>query len=181
MHPVGCILRATHFPQWSRTPRHLLWLGWGNETQCSLTSILVGEWSKQSLSYTIGNCSLYAILFAEMDRFKKKFRLTVVQVARGNGKTTLLSGLSLYDLLRGGKRVHVIAQQSEQAEILLETTKNDGSAIAGKQSWLHSSVCFHWPWRYWLQHERSLPALDRSLDGLNPSMWVADENSRIQR
>ena len=73
---------------------------------------LVGEWSKQK--FTLHPWQLFIVsnivCWKWTESKKKRFRLTVVQVARGNGKTTLLAGLSLYDLMNGdGKRVHVIA------------------------------------------------------------------------
>jgi phage terminase large subunit-like protein len=48
----------------------------------------------------------------------------MVQVARGNGKTTLMAGLALWDLLGGeGRRVHVIANNEDQAGICLDTAR----------------------------------------------------------
>ena len=143
---------------------------------------LVGEWSKQK--FKLHDWQLFIvcniICWKWTDSKKKRFRLTVVQVARGNGKTTLLSGLSLYDLLNGeGKRVHVIANNQEQAEILLETAK---TMVQRLQENSHDCTL------RFASIDRddadcsmnALPALDRSLDGLNPSMWVADEAAEFK-
>jgi phage terminase large subunit-like protein len=96
-----------------------------------------------------------------------------VQVARGNGKTTLMAGLALWDLLAGdGRRVHVIANNEEQAGICLDTARTmairlaDPTLLARAQRVVRPS------------HDcemTALPALERSLDGLNPSLWIADE------
>ena len=138
---------------------------------------LVGEWSKQK--FTLHDWQLFIvtniICWKWTESKKKRYRLTVVQVARGNGKTTLLSGLSLYDLMNGdGKRAHVIANNQDQAGILLETVKTMVTRLPENSHDItlrFSSVdrddadC----------SMTALPALDRSLDGLNPSFWVADE------
>ena len=143
---------------------------------------LVGEWSKQQ--FKLHDWQLFIITniicWKWTDSKKKRYRLTVVQVARGNGKTTLLSGLSLYDLMNGeGKRVHVIANNQDQAEILLETAKTMVQRLPENSHDITMRFAS-------IDRDdadcsmNALPALDRSLDGLNPSMWVADEAAEFK-
>ena len=55
---------------------------------------------------------------------RRRTKIAIVQVARGNGKTTLMAGLALWDFLNGdGRRVHVIANNEEQAAICLDTAR----------------------------------------------------------
>ena len=98
----------------------------------------------------------------------------LLQVARGNGKTTLMAGLSLYDLQSApGRRVHVIANREEQAEILLDTAKTmvrglgDGTDMVCRQYAISRPTAD--------STMTALPAKESSLDGLTPSLWIADE------
>jgi phage terminase large subunit-like protein len=137
---------------------------------------LVGEWSNEK--FKLHDWQLYAvsnmICWKLTEDKRKRYKLNLLQVARGNGKTTLMAGLALYDLINGaGKRVNVIANNQDQAEILIDTCKTMVSRLpAGHDMTVHygsidrpDADC----------SMNALPALERSLDGLNPSMWVADE------
>lgn len=137
---------------------------------------LVGEWSNEK--FKLHDWQLYAvsnmICWKLKEDKRKRYKLNLLQVARGNGKTTLMAGLALYDLINGaGKRVNVIANNQDQAEILIDTCKTMVSRLpAGHDMTVHygsidrpDADC----------SMNALPALERSLDGLNPSMWVADE------
>jgi phage terminase large subunit-like protein len=137
---------------------------------------LVGEWSNEK--FKLHDWQLYAvsnmICWKLTEDKRKRYKLNLLQVARGNGKTTLMAGLALYDLINGaGKRVNVIANNQDQAEILIDTCKTMVSRLpAGHDMTIHygsidrpDADC----------SMNALPALERSLDGLNPSMWVADE------
>lgn len=103
---------------------------------------------------------------------RRRISTAMLQVARGNGKTTLMAGLALYDLCSGnGRRVHCIANRREQAEILLDTARVMAPHAAGDIKCL----------QYTIAREESdswfstLPAKKTSLDGLTPSLWIADE------
>ena len=143
---------------------------------------LVGEWSKEKFKlhdwqlFVVANILCWKIT----EDKRKRFKLSVLQVARGNGKTTLMAGLALYDFLHGeGKRVHVLANNEEQATILLDTAK---TMVSRLPSTSHDCV------ERFKSLERqdadcymnALPALERSLDGLNPSCWVADEAAEFK-
>jgi phage terminase large subunit-like protein len=109
---------------------------------------------------------------------RRRVRLAMVQVARGNGKTTLMAGLALWDLLGGeGRRVHVIANNEDQAGICLDTARTmagrleeDGLLVRFNRIARPSADC----------EMTALPALERSLDGLNPSLWIADEAAEFK-
>lgn len=136
---------------------------------------LIGEWTGQTFKLhdwqTYAVCNM--ICWKLTGDKRKRFKLNLLQVARGNGKTTLMAGLALYDLINGqGKRVHVIANNAEQAEILLDTAKTMVTRMKSTDLEIHygsidraDADC----------SMNALPAMERSLDGLNPSMWVADE------
>jgi hypothetical protein len=73
---------------------------------------------------------------------RRRFKLAMLQVARGNGKTTLMAGLALWDLLGGeGRRVHVIANNEDQAGICLDTART--MAAIAEQS--HDERGLIWP------------------------------------
>jgi len=142
---------------------------------------LIGEWTGQK--FQLHDWQLYAVCnmvcWKITEDKRKRFKLCLLQVARGNGKTTLLAGLALYDLMNGvGKRVHILANNQDQAEILLDTAKTmvsrlpDGHDIEKQYSQVirEEADCTM----------NALPALERSLDGLNPSMWVADEAAEFK-
>ena len=138
---------------------------------------LLGEWTGQQFELHDWQlfCVCNIICWKMKEDKRKRFKIAVVQVARGNGKTTLMAGLALYDLMNGvGKRVHCIANSESQAEILLDSAK-----IMVERLDPNTHDCIK-KWESIERHDSdctftALPALERSLDGLNPSMWVADE------
>lgn len=143
---------------------------------------LVGEWSNDK--FKLHDWQLFVvcniICWKIKDDGRKRFKLNLLQVARGNGKTTLMAGLALYDLKYGqGKRVHVIANNEEQAEILLDTAKTMVDRLPASS---HDIVKrFEYLERKDADCQMTaLPALERSLDGLNPSMWIADEAAEFK-
>ncbi len=135
---------------------------------------LVGEYSGDSFELHPWQLWLLAqIVGWKWTDGRRRIRLALVQVARGNGKTTLMAGLALWDLLGGdGRRVHVLANNEDQAEICLDTARQ----MALKLDMQGLLVRFNRIVRPSADSEMTaLPALERSLDGLNPSLWVADE------
>lgn len=139
------------------------------------TLTLVGEWSGEK--FKLHDWQLYAIsnmlCWKWRDTGLRRHRLCVLQVGRGNGKTTLMAGLALFDLINGsGKRIHCIANNQNQAEILLDTCKTmvgrlDRDDITTRFGSVDIDECDN--------SITPLPALERALDGLNPSLWIADE------
>lgn len=136
---------------------------------------LVGEYSDQS--FALLPWQLFAV--TNIRCWKRsadglmKHKLSLIMIARGAGKTTMMSGLALYDLTRKkGQRTYCIANTEVQASILLNTARTmamncpslgllvTGDAIADRAA----DTIF-----------TTLPALERSLQGLSPSMFIADE------
>lgn len=104
---------------------------------------------------------------------KRRVRNAILQVGRGNGKTTLMAGLCLYDLCAGdGRRVHVIANRVEQAEILLDTAKTMARGLEDLAVAIRQYTVVR-PDNDGIMS--ALPAKESSLDGLTPSLWIADE------
>jgi phage terminase large subunit-like protein len=143
---------------------------------------LVGEWTGKP--FELHDWQLFVvsniICWKWSDTKKKRFKLSIVQIGRGNGKSTMMSGLLLYDLTTGmGKRGHIIANNLEQASIIFDTCK---TMIIRLPKDKHDITIRH------MSIDRDdadslitpLPALERSLDGLNPSMWIADEASEFK-
>ncbi|MGA0417009.1 MAG: terminase large subunit [Ilumatobacteraceae bacterium] len=107
-------------------------------------------------------------------------KMLLLQVARKNGKSTLMSGLCLWDLIgsgKAGRKVHVIANKREQARIVLETAMEMArpllpakTADGRKSVQLHQIVTD-------AGFMNAQTAADKSLDGLEPSLWVGDEVS----
>ena len=140
---------------------------------------LVGEFTGQS--FQLHDWQLWALAnligWRNTDG-RRRIKLGMLQVARGNGKTTLMAGLALWDLLDGeGKRVHVIANNEEQAGICLDTARQMVQKLGDPDMVT--------------RHDRvirrdadcvmtALPAIERSLDGLNPSLWIADEAAEFK-
>ena len=133
-------------------------------------SFALAPWQRWALA------NIWGWRYREDDR--RRVRLAVLQVARGNGKTTLMAGLCLWDLLRGdGRRVHVLANNEHQAEICLDTAKT----MVGRLEDSDFEKLYDRVIRREADCEMTaLPALERSLDGLNPSFWVADEAAEFK-
>ena len=101
----------------------------------------------------------------------------LLQVGRGNGKTTLMAGLCLYDLLSGsGRRVHCVANRVEQGEILLDTAREMAKGLGDRLK----------TYQFTLEDRDHdcimsvLPCKASSLDGLTPSLWIADEAAEFK-
>jgi hypothetical protein len=73
-----------------------------------------------------------------------------------------------------GRRVHVIANNEEQAEICLDTAATMAQRLEDE------TLVTRYKRVVRPSHDcemTALPALERSLDGLNPSLWIADESA----
>lgn len=106
----------------------------------------------------------------------RRFREALIVVGRGNGKSTLVAGNSIFGVSKDDERgadVYLLANSKEQASIVFETASSQirASRIASRFRVLRSSI------RYdetggMIQHRASD---SRKLDGLNPSMGIFDE------
>jgi len=105
-------------------------------------------------------------------------RMLLLQVARKNGKTTLMAGLALWHLIgqqKLGRSVNVIANKADQARILMDYARDMARPLLPDRD-SHKRTC--------IQHNRIVcdygemtaqTAMEKSLDGLNPSLWIGDE------
>jgi phage terminase large subunit-like protein len=130
----------------------------------SAEPFVLGGWQRWALSNMWG---------WKLGDGSRRISNAILQVARGNGKTTLMAGLALYDLQSGeGKRVHVVANRKEQAAILLDTAKTMTRKLGSDDIEVR---------QYSIERRAhdcvftALPAKASSLDGLTPSLWIADE------
>ena len=112
------------------------------------------------------------------DDGSRRVKLGMLQVARGNGKTTFAAGCALWDFWEGpGRRVHIIANKIEQAEICLDKANQMARRLARPDTKV-----------LWERMERTeedclitaLTNSPKSLDGLTPSLWIADEAAEFK-
>ena len=115
---------------------------------------------------------------------RRRFKLCLLQVARGAGKTTGAGVWALYELLRTqGAMGYAIANSEDQAGICLDNMKKVLQQISSGEHDLESRIDHIKSSDINLVRScmfRVLPALERSLDGLNPSFWIADEAAEFQ-
>lgn len=126
-------------------------------------------------------CTGNILCWKWVDTGYRRFKLAVLQVARGAGKTTWAAGVCLYVMLTtNGARVHCIANNEDQAEIITGTAgtmlsrmpngSHDLKAMADGIRSCKDRDCEFTP----------LPSKESSLDGLNPSLYVADEAAEFK-
>jgi len=105
-------------------------------------------------------------------------RFGLLQIARKNGKSTLMAGLCLWHLIgqqKPGRSVHVIANKIEQAKIVMDTSREMAGPLLPfrdqkkRKSIRHNAIYTDWG------DMTVLAAEEKSLDGLDPSLWVGDE------
>jgi len=114
------------------------------------------------------------------DLGRRRVRLAALSVARGNGKSAVLAGLSLAHLLGPMKEpygeCYAAALDREQAGVLYRMTR----AYIEATPWMAAAVNIK-DWHKEIVHEdsqsiwRALTSDARKAHGLAPSFWVADE------
>jgi phage terminase large subunit-like protein len=105
-------------------------------------------------------------------------RMVLLQVARKNGKSTLMAGLALWELIgrqEPGRAVHVIANKLDQAKIVLDTARTMAVPLLPPRTATKSRTVQHNRIVTDLGFMDAQTAAERSLDGLNPSLWIGDE------
>ena len=123
----------------------------------------------------------------------RRFRLGLIEVARGNGKTVLMGSVLLWAFLRGqGRQVYTFANTQRQAKLAYADARVMASAMADEVMPSANSDKRRWRDRTYLITETSMrdeqnrnrleaiPAKENSLDGLDPYFWVGDEASEYQ-
>ena len=139
---------------------------------------LVGEWSGKK--FILQDWQLYVVAnimcWKRTETKLRKHKLCLLEISRGAGKTSLCAGLGLYDLMNGmGKRVAVIANSKDQADIMLDTSKTMISRMEGEHD---CEIQYSQIVRKDADCSMvALPSLERSLQGLNCSLYFADECS----
>jgi phage terminase large subunit-like protein len=114
------------------------------------------------------------------DLGRRRVRLAALSVARGNGKSALLAGLSLAHLLGPMQEpygeVYAAALDREQAGVLYRMCR----AYVEATPWMAAAVNVR-DWHKEITHEetqsvwRALTSDARKAHGLAPSFWIADE------
>ena len=107
----------------------------------------------------------------------RRYREALIAVGRGNGKTTLLSGLALYGLTgdrEGGAEIYCFATKEEQAkELWLEALRmrNASPELAGVTETSHKSIFIPDTASKFMY----LASESKTLDGKRAHFGIADE------
>lgn len=114
--------------------------------------------------------------FKKKENGRRKYRKALIEVARKNGKTTLLAGLALYHLLEldgeiGGE-IYSIATKVDQSKIAWNISK----AMVNQDDYLYNKIIVSQN-RLTFKNTFFSPLASESKtsDGLNPSITIADE------
>lgn len=107
----------------------------------------------------------------------RKYKQAVIEIGRGNGKTTLLSGLAIYSLfIEPGANSYCTANSREQANLLFSQVAETVQLTPGLEKYLTAQT-------YSIKNKKNLSYLKKlsgekginSLDGGNSSLAVVDE------
>ena len=143
-----------------------------------------GEWAGKPVKLELFQKAFISALFGfvhETTR-ERKYRETMLYVARKNGKSTLLSGIALYCLIADGEagaEVYSAASKKDQAKLVYNEALNmvkqsaELAAITKKRkSDLYFSLSF--------SKMQPLGRNSDTLDGLNASLVIIDELHSIK-
>lgn len=144
---------------------------------------LVGEWSGKP--FILQDWQLYTygqiMCWKWSDTKLRRFKIAIVQIGRGAGKSSTAAGLCLYDLMTGmGKRIHILANNQNQADIILDTAKVMVERLAADKHDL-DILYLHIVSKERDCEMNALPAVEKALDGKTPSLAVADEAAEYSR
>lgn len=143
-----------------------------------------GEWAGQPLRLELFQKAFISALFGFVDKKTgyRKYRETLLYVARKNGKSVLLSGIALYMLIADdepGAEVYSVASKKDQAKIIFSETYNmvrqspDLLQVVNKRkSDLYFNLTF--------SKFQPLGKNSDTLDGLNSSLVIIDELHSIK-
>jgi phage terminase large subunit-like protein len=146
---------------------------------------LLHEWARSKFALHAWQLWIAANLYGWRwtDGGARRTKLAMVQVGRGNGKTTMMAALGLYDLTLGdGRRVHALANTERQALITVSSARQMVITMPDDNQWdLEVRTNPDRVMRKTADCEfGALPALEKNLDGLNPSLWIADEAAEFR-
>lgn len=143
-----------------------------------------GEWAGQPLRLELFQKAFISALFGLVDKKTgyRKYRETLLYVARKNGKSVLLSGIALYMLIADnepGAEVYSVASKKDQAKIIFNETYNMVrqspdllQVVSKRKSDLYFNLTF--------SKFQPLGKNSDTLDGLNSSLVIIDELHSIK-
>lgn len=143
-----------------------------------------GEWAGQPLKLELFQKAFISALFGFADKKTgyRKYRETLLYVARKNGKSVLLSGIALYMLIADnepGAEVYSVASKKDQSKIIFSETYNMVrqspdlvQVIKKRKSDLYFNLTF--------SKMQPLGKNSDTLDGLNSSLVIIDELHSIK-
>lgn len=143
-----------------------------------------GEWAGQPLRLELFQKAFISALFGFVDKKTgyRKYRETLLYVARKNGKSVLLSGIALYMLIADnepGAEVYSVASKKDQAKIIFNETYNMVrqspdllQVVSKRKSDLYFNLTF--------SKFQPLGKNSDTLDGLNSSLVIIDELHSIK-
>lgn len=143
-----------------------------------------GEWAGQPLRLELFQKAFISALFGFVDKKTgyRKYRETLLYVARKNGKSVLLSGIALYMLIADnepGAEVYSVASKKDQAKIIFSETYNMVrqspdllQVVKKRKSDLYFNLTF--------SKFQPLGKNSDTLDGLNSSLVIIDELHSIK-
>ncbi len=143
-----------------------------------------GEWAGRPLRLELFQKAFISALFGFVDKTTgyRKYRETLLYVARKNGKSVLLSGIALYMLIADnepGAEIYSVASKKDQAKIIFNETYNMVrqspdllQVIKKRKSDLYFNLTF--------SKFQPLGKNSDTLDGLNSSLVIIDELHSIK-
>lgn len=143
-----------------------------------------GEWAGKPVKLELFQKAFISALFGFVDETtgERRYKETMLYVARKNGKSTLLSGIALYCLIADGEagaEVYSVASKKDQAKLVFTEALNmvrqspDLIAITKKRkSDLYFPLTF--------SKMQPLGRNSDTLDGLNSSLVIIDELHSIR-
>ena len=142
-----------------------------------------GEWAGQSIKLELWQKAFISALFGFVDSSKnRKYRETLLYVARKNGKSTLVAGIALYCLVADGEagaEVYMAATKKEQARIIFDECVNMMKQSPDlKQNLKKRKTDLYFPMTF--SKMQPLGKNADTLDGLNASAVCIDELHAIK-
>ena len=142
-----------------------------------------GEWAGQAVKLELFQKAFISALFGFVDsEGKRKYKESLFYVARKNGKSTLLAGISLYCLCADGEagaEVYSVATKKDQAALIfneavnmVKQSKDLLQNIKKRKTDLYFGLTF--------SLMKPLGKNSDTLDGLNSSLVIVDELHSIK-
>lgn len=143
-----------------------------------------GEWAGKPVILELFQKAFISALYGFVDKTTgfRRYRETMLYLARKNGKSTLAAGLAAYSLIadgEGGAEIYCLASKRDQAKIIFDETYNiiQQSPMLSKHVKKRKSDLY-----FPLTMSKMMPLAKNSntLDGVNGSTIFIDELHSIQ-